>query len=682
MKTTQASPTIDATTDVINVTPASDEREAPRRRVREFGSLVFSAAFHTSVLLVLAYWVLPATVYGHLALTAWFNPGEEAVPDDLLLQDVAAPELAVELETSPPIPEPNSELPVLEFVDTALIRADVPAAIESRPVRPSTASPGEAAESLRAASSIEEAVDGVTGSIQGKLEEGDLLVVWLLDASYSMADDRRRLATRLGSFLQQLAGGASSPHQLLNAVVSFGAAMEEHVAPTESRDTVVDSVRELPVDASGQENVFAAIGQCVSKYRRRWRDSGLMIVVWTDESGDDVTKLENTIRICRDHGVSVSVVGPSAVLGAEMGSHSFTDPQSQRILHLPVKRGPDSPAPERLELDYWFLTREPQAEFGSRRGFSGAGLPAWYGTDDLSVAGYKCIAAIEVPLPSWYGGRDLKGIVSGFGPYALTRLALQTGGTYTIFDRAEDRGPFRVDAMRPYLPDYRSVKEYLHDVESRPLRHAVMQAVKLAQNKKLGPPPTILFGQRYELPPYGFMRTYFTPARFVAHLRGSRLRLRGLADRTTRIVEQALAHVSEGGSLEYGLEYEYRRENSPRWRAWYDLTRGRLLATSVRLEEYRLTCDLAVEPGFLDETTNHVILVPSLEMKSDSRFRRRAEEAERLLTRCVRENPNTPWAWLAQRELDYALGIDVRQHVLMHVEMPLNSTQHAQLPKM
>jgi len=276
----------------------------------------------------------------------------------------------------------------------------------------------------------------------------------------------------------------------------------------------------------------------------------------------------------------------------------------------------------------------------------------------------------------------LKGLVSGFGPYALTRLTLQTGGTYIILDREENRGPFPARVLQAYLPDYRSVEQYLHDVASHPLRHAVLEAVKVTQGKNLGPPPTILFGKQSQSPPYGLMRTYFTPAMFVSHLRANRLRLKAQADRTTRIVEQALAHVSASGSVETGLDRQYKREGSRRWRAWYDLTRGRLLATSVRLEEYRLACDLVVEPGFLDEATNHVIFVPAGEMKSDSHFRRRAEEAERLLARCVRDNPNTPWALLAQRELDYGLGIDARQYALKRVMMPRSGARQSRPPKL
>ena len=627
----------------------------------------------------MAFCVFPATSSGHLELSAVFNMDEGEALDDFLLKDDAAPHISVDCELSALLPEASSELPDL---DIALTRPDLLATMEPQPSSRSTMSPGTSAESLSATSSIREAVQGVAGSIQGRLQEGDLLVVWLLDASHSMTDGRQRLATQLESPFLHLADGADPHHQLLHAVVSFGAAMKEHVAPTEFGDAILDSVRALPVDASGKENVFAAIEQCVTTYRGNWRDKQLMIVVLTDESGDDVAKLESTIRICRDHGVSVSVIGPSAVLGGDTGMYCFSDPRSHQIHQLPVKRGPDSALPERLELGYWFFTREPQTESGSRQGFGAADMPSWYGDDNQNVSGHKCVAATEVVLPPWYGGRDLRGLVSAFGPYALTRLISQTGGTYITFDRREDRGPFHAKAMRAYRPDYRSIEEYLHDVQSRPLRYAVMEAVKVTQNRKIGPPPTILFGKESESPPYGFMRTYFTPARFAGHFRGSRRRLKAQADRTTRVVEQALAHVSEQGFLEDGLEYEYEREESRRWRAWYDLTRGRLLATSVRLEEYRLACDRVVEPGFLNEATNHLIFVPALEMKSGSTFHRRAEEAERLLMRCVRDNPATPWAYLAQRELDYGLGINVRQDTLTPVVMPPSRTRQPRLPNL
>jgi hypothetical protein len=359
----------------------------------------------------------------------------------------------------------------------------------------------------------------------------------------------------------------------------------------------------------------------------------LVIVVWTDESGDDLKNLEHAIQVCRDQRVVVSVVGPSSVLGADTGLHSYTDPKTQMVYQLPVQRGPETAMPERIELGYWYLTRMRGGQRGGRRG----------------------------ALPSWLGGQDLEGILSGFSPYALTRLSMQTRGSYTIFDRPEDRGPFDPMAMKRYAPSYGSFAQYKAEVQANPLRMAVTKAVAALEGKKVDAPPTMLFIKSTGPREFDFMRFYYPPNEFQAKLRSSRGRLMAEASRYSKVVHQALRHVSADDHLDEGLEDLYQYENSPRWRAWYDLTRGRLLATSVRLEEYRRTIQEMTKPGMLAGTTNHVILVASPEQRSDEIYRQRGEEAEKLLRRCADENQGTPWERLAQRELDFALGVGVRE---------------------
>ena len=57
--------------------------------------------------------------------------------------------------------------------------------------------------------------------------------------------------------------------------------------------------------------------------------------------------------------------------------------------------------------------------------------------------------------PAWQGGSNYDAMLSGFGPYALTRLTMATGGDYILYDRPSDSSPFKIETMRPYLPDYR-----------------------------------------------------------------------------------------------------------------------------------------------------------------------------------------------------------------------------------
>ena len=119
----------------------------------------------------------------------------------------------------------------------------------------------------------------MTGSIEEKLADGDVPVVWLLDAPRSLVDDRQRVADRLQSFFRHMdnRGGKNDSHRFVSAVAAFGVKVTERVAPTEYGDRIVNSIKQMPVDASGNENVFAAIENCVTRYQRKWR-SQLMIV--------------------------------------------------------------------------------------------------------------------------------------------------------------------------------------------------------------------------------------------------------------------------------------------------------------------------------------------------------------------------------------------------------------------
>ena len=87
-----------------------------------------------------------------------------------------------------------------------------------------------------------------------------------------------------------------------------------------------------------------------------------------------------------------------------------------------------------------------------------------------------------------------------------------------------------------------------------------------------------------------------------------------------------------------------------------------LLAVAVRYMEFVQACDLTM--GSLNGGTNRVVFVPSPELRSGSTAKYWAEDAEQLLRRCVQDHADTPWAHLAQRELDYPLGVMLHQQVI------------------
>lgn len=597
---------------------------------RRSQGMILSAFLHSTLLVGLALWMLPQQIGNDVVnLIASFDVTDPlALDNSELLLNLGSWETGP-LEASAGGFEPEmvkvSETPAEMLVSNAWApgsRDNNTPTDQPSDRLPSGSSTGSATNppTLRAAGSLRGALDQVSQRIRGELAESDLLVVWLLDASHSLVDDRQRIAQYLPLFYEELSSGRdSSQHQLANAVVAFGARIKERIGPTDFGPKVARAVEKLPVDPSGKEMVFTAIATCIDKYHARRQGEQLMIVVWTDETGDDDHQLEHTLGLCQRTGTTVHVVGPSAVLGANSGLHSFSDVKTRRVFQLPVVRGPDAAFPERIAADYWF------SDFGPQR------------------------------FPAWQGGAQLKGIASGFSPYALTRLTRLTGGHYTIFDRPTDRGPFDSPRLRAYLPSYDSRDAYEQDIQSHPLRRAIMAVVRDTLAKPIAIPQSQFFARVAKGPAAASQRLYYTPAQFSLKLKNS---LRGLLAKARRIsdrVEQALKVFEQP---ELALAYE---AESPRWRAWHDLTKGRLLAISVRLEEYRLTCEELKIPKVLAPTTNYMRFAPRSQMRGESYWLQRAHDAEALLQRCVNEHTNTPWAVLAQRELRFGLGVGVQQ---------------------
>lgn len=619
----------------------------PDRYFRLIGPWFYSLIFHSILLIGLALCVssqLTAGSNGSVSLIA--NPDDEFydelldspfLRDEFALRDtenaatefISQPgtaadqvyqELDVELTDDASLdPMPAEELlGALSWENLGTIVAEV---------QPSQAM---AASRIHEAGTVEQAVGGVFGNVKNKLDQGDLMVVWLFDASISLVDDRQRVARELTKFFEEMKARESDDSKVFkHAAVAFGANVMELVSPTSPNRKIIDAVKNVPVDDSGVENVFSAVEWVVSRYAKRWKHE-LQVIVWADESGDDLARLERTIVICRRYGVSVSVVGPSAILGREIGTHAWTHGPTGRVFLLPVSRGPDSALPQRLRLPYWFE----------------ADMPNW---DSPSYARTRNDVPRGHRFPPWYGGDQLEGLVSGFGPYGLVRLAIETGGSYTIFDRPSDRGPFRLEDMRPYLPDYRVADQILDETTHHPLREAVVGTAALTlQTLNLQVPRMDFFDR----PP-----TYFSPAAFRENLTISLQKEQLVVRQTVGVTEQALAKFGPNG-----MENLYEAEELPRWKAWYDLTRGRLLAAKARCVEYDNACKLLAK--LLQPNANYVVFGPSSEFLYPPVTRLLAEESHRLLERCVQTNPNTPWAFLAQRELENPLGIAVQQLVI------------------
>jgi hypothetical protein len=240
-------------------------------------------------------------------------------------------------------------------------------------------------------------------------------------------------------------------------------------------------------------------------------------------------------------------------------------------------------------------------------------------------------------------------IDSGFGPYALTRLCYETGGIYFAVhpnrntDREVRDGEIAVSAsylkrffdpevMRRYRPDYCSLREYQEILEENKARQALVSA---AQQDWLSP----LADPRLVFP-------VVSEAQFAASLTEAQ----NIPARLEVKVVQLYETLKMGEKARSTL-------TGPRWQAGFDLAMGRVLAVKVRTEGYNAMLAKA-KMGMEFDSPEHDTwrLVPDQEITVGSVLAKQAEQSREYLKRVVDNHPETPWAILAERELDQPLG--------------------------
>lgn len=283
---------------------------------------------------------------------------------------------------------------------------------------------------------VEGAIDRLTYEIAGSLKERKTLVVWLFDASLSLEARREAIAERFQNVYKQLGHlDVGADRALKTAVASYGQDLRFLTEdPVDDVSEAAKAVRDIENDVSGKEYVFNAIRTVTRKwlpYRTKMRRN-MMVIIVTDERGDDYELLEEVIQFNRRYGIRVYCVGNAAPFGHTHGYHTWTysDGSTEEI---PVDQGPETVAPERLALPFW-------------------------GTSS----------------------RDLERMSSSFGPYALSRLCSETGGMYFISD--ENLAiHFDPAGMRQYQPGYRPIKDYERELQNNLAKGALVRAALMTE---------------------------------------------------------------------------------------------------------------------------------------------------------------------------------------------------------
>lgn len=591
-----------------------------------------SLIFHLGILVLLAMVLIPQEEPPELRISA--NTEEEIaieeMPPEIQFDEVVAEEVGAESEDSLDIA--IAEAPELSDVNEDPVEIDIPEfevgefltdddldeatgeSLSTLPIR------GSAGDSVQGASG---AVDRLTQEFINSLSERKTLVVWVFDQSASLMRQREEIIQRFDKIYEELGILEASGHEaflnhgdkaLLTQVCGFGSTFNAMLQePTDDLSKIKDAIGAIPRDDTGLEYVFSSVIAVADKYkylRKIKRSTGdrernVIIVVVSDESGDDMERLDQAVSICKKHEMPVYVIGIPAPFGREVTEVKWVDPDpeyDQSVQWAPVSQGPESVMAERLQLE-----------------FTGSNFD------------------------------DLEKIDSGFGPFALTRLCYESGGIYFAvhpnrrvgrkvrqWETAEYSASiqyfFEQSKMRRYKPDYVSVKTYMSRLNDNKARFSLVQAAEVSQTGAL------------ETPELRF--TKFDEAQFVNSV--------SIAQRAAAILEPKMNQLY---SILRNGESDRNLETSARWQAGFDLAYGRVIAAKIRAESYNAMLAMAkTKLKFKDSKNNTWVLTPSNAISTGGQDSKLAEKAKVFLSRVVNEHPDTPWAMLAQRELDTPIG--------------------------
>ncbi|MDB5342960.1 MAG: hypothetical protein JWP89_1337 [Schlesneria sp.] len=461
------------------------------------------------------------------------------------------------------------------------------------------------------------ALGQITQELVRLMRESRVHVVWLFDESDSMTDDQKEIRERFYKVYEEL--GLVQKHDsklktsdevLLTSVMSFGKGITEQTQkPTANADDIKAAIDKIKVDESGLENTCAAITSAVGKYGtsaiRQKRK--LIVIVVSDESGDDGEHVEEAIQRCKSADAPVYIMGRYSVFGYPYARLKWVDPKYGLTHWLQINRGPETAFPECLQFD---------------------GL---------------------------HGRWDV--FSSGVGPYEQVRIAKQTGGIFFMLPGKEDNlagagsleaRKFEMLDMKEYLPDISSRMEYAKERDASKFRDAqwrVIVTLNPHKDEKLN-----MREHRYSLDPNQFATEG-----------------KETFDRALR----AMGMLNEAVQLLDSVKKLRDKEPAERWRANYDLMHAQCLAYRVRLFQLLLSLDAHQKnkPVPKDPKNNYwdirrvkEMLEPDKEQVRQTKvdmaeLKKQNEVAMAEFKDVIQRHPGTPWARRAEWELTSGFGM-------------------------
>lgn len=593
---------------------ATGERSDVWRALEQYGSWVFSLGTHFLLLFLLSLFVFSLnTARPELEIVSVFRP----------LEETPLREVVTEEDTW----NTDSDVPVLATTATAVIESAT-RRVDRVPQTPSDFGMPELPTEVVAlvpdmddvdmdefVSGIQGevvttdgdvgSVDRITTEILSALKEQKVLVVWLLDASESLRTRREQVIGRFDRVYQELGELADrEPDALLSSVVAFGeTATLMTKTPTSDPEALRKAVRSIPADRSGIENVFSAVHTAAMEFRGQARQGyHVMLVVLTDESGNDLQAVDKAAAVVAEHKMPVYVLGPLAPFSRSEVNIRWVDPETSEVFHLPVERGPATAMPEYPVSLFTFLA--------DRR---------------------------RIPVLS-----------SGFGPFGLAKLARESGGICFVYNDGHITGPsFDPIVLSDYSPEYVSQTEYRRLAEKHPLRKAVLTCA------------TALLEADFPQP-----QTEFAAGGIQFSIRSA-----------FRDIEASYDAMGQVSDALVAVRKHYASEPSSRWRAHFDLLLGQVLVRRLQIESSvpllnsmyekpRACSDVACNAFALAGAQGTSLADLSEDAEREGTGQADDERPDEMdetelarvhLERVVRDHAGTPWAVMAQAELESAL---------------------------
>lgn len=404
------------------------------------------------------------------------------------------------------------------------------------------------------------ALSRMTQELIRMMRQEKVMAVWLFDESNSMKDDQQEISQKFHKIYEELGIQERTDkvlkdqnQVLLTSICSFGKAVRELTKkPTNEVNEIRQAIDKIPVDESGDENMYAAILNVVKEFgpKARSQKRRLVIIIVSDESpsdaGDtnlnDYGQIEQAIQACEKAKSPVYCMGREAIFGYPFARIRWIDPVYQLPHWVWINRGPETAYPEALQWD---------------------GLHARHDSSP-----------------------------SGFGPYSQVRLCKETGGVYFMLPGEEENivgrpaaieaRKFQALAMKEYEPLLLSRRDYEEQRARSKFRTGVWDVIRTLNphwDGKLN------------------MRTW--------HFSVEAEEFAKQGGQEFEKAAYAMNQLNKAITLMDDIRPLRAKEDSQRWRAAYDLIYAQCLAYRVRLFQYLLVLDQHAASGQKPKDPKH-----------------------------------------------------------------------------